>query len=171
MFRNFLKIIDEMKETYNLKGESKMMVKIIRSMDFDGLVDLFERSGLEIHKGDPVPAGLITCFELIDTKTGARLGASGICFEDGEYVLRCVAVEEGVRGGGYGRMLVEAVLEEARNHKAVRIWLTAKVPDFYKKFGFQIVPREEAPIQTSCTSCSQYHNGCESEVMVHYFLK
>lgn len=70
---------------------------------------------------------------------------------------------------GYGRKLVEAVTAEAVRLGAKRIWLTAKVPEFYKKFQFQVAPREEAPFVSKCGECPQYHNGCESEVMVYYF--
>ena len=137
-----------------------------KTMDYESMVDLFVRSGLEISPDDPRPEGLVTCFELVDTDAGRRIGASGLCCSDGEYVLRCVAVEEGLRGNGYGRKLVSAVMEEAGRLGAKRIWLTAKVPEFYKKFRFEVVPREEAPFVTKCGECPQYHNGCESEVMV-----
>ena len=66
-----------------------------RTMEYEALVDLFVRAGLEISPEDPRPEGLITCFELHDEKDGRRIGASGLCLSRGEYVLRCVAVEEG----------------------------------------------------------------------------
>ncbi|MDE6938031.1 MAG: GNAT family N-acetyltransferase [Lachnospiraceae bacterium] len=137
-----------------------------RTMEYEALVDLFVRAGLEISPEDPRPEGLITCFELLDEKDGRRIGASGLCLSRGEYVLRCVAVEEGFRGMGYGTRLVRAVMDEAEQLGAERLWLTAKVPKFYEKFGFQVTPREEAPFVTKCVECPQYHNGCESEVMV-----
>lgn len=139
---------------------------IRRTMDYAGMVDLFVRSGLEIRKEDPAPEGLVTCFELVDDKSGERCGAGGLVFDKGEYVLRCVAVEEACRGRNYGRMLVQAILDEAVQCGASRIWLTAKVPEFYKKFGFKVVPKEDAPFEVKCGSCPQYHNGCDSEVMV-----
>lgn len=142
---------------------------IKKTMDYDGMVDLFVRSGLEISPDEPAPKGLLTCFELTDEVTKERLGAGGLVRENGEYILRCVAVEEAHRGKNFGKRLVEAILEEAVNHGAKRIWLTAKVPDFYKKFGFIVVPGEEAPFKVKCGSCPQYHNGCESEVMVLAF--
>lgn len=102
---------------------------------------------------------------------GERYGAAGLCFDAEEYILRCVAVEEAQRGRGYGIRLVDAVMKKAEEMGAVRIWLTAKVPEFYKKFGFQIVKREDAPFQAKCIECPQYHNGCDSEVMVYDYLE
>ncbi len=78
-------------------------------MDYESMVDLFVRSGLEISPEDPRPDGLITCFELVDVQENRRIGASGLCCDADEYILRCVAVEEEFRGMGYGRKLVEAV--------------------------------------------------------------
>ena len=40
-----------------------------RTMDYYKLVPLFIKSGLEIHEEDPVPEGLVTCFELVDEET------------------------------------------------------------------------------------------------------
>ena len=147
-----------------------MAEKIIYTMDYDSLVDLFVKSGLEIYPDDPAPEGLLTCFKMIDEETGERLGAAGIVLnQKNEYILRCVAVEEVHRGKGYGIRLVEKVLEEGKLRGAKRIWLTGKVPEFYKKFGFEVVARSEAPFKTKCGECPQYHNGCESEVMVYYY--
>lgn len=137
-----------------------------KTMDYEALVDLFVRAGLEISPKDPRPEGFLTCFELLDEKSGRRIGASGLCCDHREYILRCVAVEEEFRGKGYGTRLVRAVMDEAGRRGAKRLWLTAKVPEFYERFGFGVVSREEAPFVTKCIECSQYHNGCESEVMV-----
>ena len=147
-----------------------MAEKIIYTMDYESLKDLFIKSGLEIHWEDPAPEGLLTCFKMIDEETGERLGAAGIVLnEKNEYILRCVAVEEKHRGKGYGIQLVNKVLEEGRMRGATRIWLTGKVPEFYKKFGFAVAKRSDAPFKTKCGECPQYHNGCESEVMVYYY--
>lgn len=146
-----------------------MSVKMLYTMDYYSLVDLFVRAGLEISPKDPAPEGLLTCFELIDEESGRRVGAAGLVHDKGEFILRCVAVEEDCRGKGYGKDLVEAVMNEAKKRSAGRIWLTAKVPGFYKKFGFEVVPMEQAPFETKCLTCAQYHNGCDSEVMVYEY--
>ena len=48
-----------------------------KTMDYESMVDLFVRSGLEISPEDPRPEGLITCFELVDVQENKRIGASG----------------------------------------------------------------------------------------------
>lgn len=150
----------------NNGGWGMMSEIIVYTKNYKSLVDLFVRAGLEIDPNDPEPEGLVTCMKLVDAETGNKYGAGGLCY-NGEYILRCIAVEEEYRGKGYGKRLVEAVMEEAKKRGAARIWLTAKVPEFYKKFGFRVVPRESAPFITKCGECPQYHNGCDSEVMVY----
>lgn len=136
-----------------------------RTMDYYKLVPLFIKSGLEIHENDPVPKGLVTCFELVDEETGEQIGASGLVHYKGLFIVRCVAVEERYRGNGYGRQLVEAVLDEAKSMNAEEAWLTGKIPRFYEKFGFEVVDRSIAPRISNCQECKQFHNGCESEIM------
>ncbi len=138
---------------------------IRRTMDYKKLVPLFIRSGLEIHEEDPTPTGLVTCFEMIDEATGEVVGASGLVYENDLFIVRCIAVEEKHRGNGYGRAMVEVVLEEMKKRQAKEAWLTGKIPRFYEKFGFEIVERERAPRISNCQACPQFHNGCESEIM------
>ncbi len=91
-----------------------MNVKMNRTMDYFKLVPLFIKSGLEIHEEDPVPEGLVTCFELINEENGELVGASGLVHHNDIFIVRCIAVDEKYRGNGFGRVLVEAVLEEAK---------------------------------------------------------
>ena len=143
-----------------------MPEKVIkRTMDYRKLVPLFIKSGLEIHEDDPVPTGLVTCFEMVDRENGELIGASGVVHDNGLYIVRCIAVDEKHRGNGYGRMLVEIVLEELKRLQAKEAWLTGKIPKFYEKFGFEVVDRSVAPRISNCQECPQFHNGCESEIM------
>ena len=89
-----------------------------RTMDYYKLVPLFIKSGLEIHADDPVPEGLVTCFELVDEESEELIGASGLVNHRGRFIVRCIAVEEKYRGNGYGRQLVEVVLKEAKELQA-----------------------------------------------------
>lgn len=138
---------------------------IKRTMDYRKLVPLFIKSGLEIHEEDPTPEGIVTCFEMVDKETGELIGASGLVHDNGLYIVRCIAVDEKHRGNGYGRLLVEIVLEELEQLQAKEAWLTAKIPKFYEKFGFEVVERSVAPRISNCQECPQFHNGCESEIM------
>ncbi len=136
-----------------------------KTMDYKKLVSLFVTAGLEIHPEDPAPSGLVCCFELLDKDTGELIGASGLVHENELFIIRCVAVQERYRGNHYGKYLVQMALEEAKSMHAKEAWLTAKIPEFYKKLGFEIVARNDAPHISDCQNCPQFQTTCHSEIM------
>lgn len=139
--------------------------RIIKSMNFKEMLPMFIEAGLEFRPDDPAPEGMLSCFEMIDRKSKRRIGGASLAQMYGEFIIRSVAIEKEYQGRGLGRKLVEYVIEEAKQWDAGRIMLTAKVPGFYKKLGFSVIPREEAPPISDCSSCSRFHNGCDSEIM------
>ncbi|MBE6031212.1 MAG: GNAT family N-acetyltransferase [Clostridiales bacterium] len=136
-----------------------------RTMDFKKMIPLLMKSGLEVHEDDEAGEGLVTLFELVDPETEELVGTSGVEISNGSYMLRYIAVDEKYRGKQYGRLVVEAALDEARACGAKEIWLTGKIPEFYKKWGFELMDPADAPIVSDCQSCPQFHNGCESALM------
>lgn len=150
-----------------LKLEADGGFEIIHTMNFKEMVPLFIRAGLEVKPDEPVPENLITCFEVIRKKDYIRVGGAALVKKEGEYILRCVAIEKEYQGQGLGSMVVLAAVDEAKMYGAKRLLLNAKVPGFYKKLGFQIIPREASPIEFSdCQTCPRFHNGCDSEIMI-----
>ncbi|MCI8561534.1 MAG: GNAT family N-acetyltransferase [Dorea sp.] len=147
-----------------MKGE----VWIKKSMDFKDMLPMFIEAGLEFKPDDPDPEGLLVCFEMIDEESRKRIGGGALAKVYGEFLIRSVAVEKEYRGRGLGKKLVEYIIEEAREWDAKSLLLTAKVPGFYKKLGFSVVQRKDAPPISDCTSCPQFHNGCDSEIMRLY---
>ena len=150
-----------------LKLEADGGFEIIHTMNFKEMVPLFIRAGLEVKPDEPVPENLITRFEVIQKKDHIRVGGAALVKKEGEYILRCVAIEKEYQGQGLGSMVVLAAVDEAKMYGAKRLLLNAKVPGFYKKLGFQIIPREASPIEFSdCQTCPRFHNGCDSEIMI-----
>ncbi len=141
------------------------LVEIKKSMNFKDMLPMFIEAGLEFKPDDPDPEGLLVCFELIDKKSGKRIGGGSLAKAYGEFLIRSVAVEKAYQGKGLGRKLVEYMIEEAKAWDAKQLLLTAKVPGFYEKLGFAVIPREDAPPISDCASCPQFHNGCDSEIM------
>ena len=50
--------------------------------------------------------------------------------------LRSLAVRDGVRGEGYGKMLVEAAVNEAKSRNIRQILVVTSTRDFFEKVGF-----------------------------------
>lgn len=142
-----------------------MNYKIVESMNFTDMLPMFIEAGLEFKRNSPPPEGLVSCFEMYSLESNSRIGGASLAYVFDEYVVRTVAVEKKYQGQGLGRKLVEHVIDKVKSCGGKRVYLNAKVPGFYKKLGFEIVRREEAPPISDCSNCPRFHNGCDSEIM------
>jgi amino-acid N-acetyltransferase len=72
--------------------------------------------------------------------------------------IRSVAVMPAHRGRGIASRLVEACLDEARTLGLSEIFLLTLVPEFFKRFGFKTVSREDLlPIVwADCVNCVKF---------------
>ena len=140
--------------------------KIVHSMNYEEMIPMFIEAGLEMEPNEKRPLGLLECYELIDNNTGRRIGGASLVYMCDEYVIKTVAIEKAYQGKGLGTDLVKTIMQDAKKRGATRIYLNAKVPEFYKTLGFTIVSHDEAPDISTCHLCHRYHNGCESEIMM-----
>jgi amino-acid N-acetyltransferase len=85
------------------------------------------------------------------------VGALHICWA-GLGEIRSVAVALEHRGRGIGSRLVTTCLAEARVLGLSEIFLLTLVPDFFRRFGFKVVSREELlPIVwADCVNCVKF---------------
>jgi len=85
------------------------------------------------------------------------VGALHICWA-GLGEIRSVAVAPEHRGRGLGSRLVTTCLAEARVLGLSEIFLLTLIPDFFRRFGFQVVSREELlPIVwADCVNCVKF---------------
>jgi amino-acid N-acetyltransferase len=84
---------------------------------------------------------------------------------EGRYICDGIATDESVRGQGVGKLLLFAMIDEARVLGADALYLVARAPGFFNKNGFEMIQREDAPTFFECFSCSQYKKTCHPEVM------
>ncbi len=94
------------------------------------------------------------------------VGALHICWA-GLGEIRSVAVALEHRGRGIGSRLVTTCLAEARVLGLSEIFLLTLVPDFFRRFGFKVVSREELlPIVwADCVNCVKFPD-CDEIPMV-----
>ena len=73
--------------------------------------------------------------------------------------LRSIAVHSERQGAGAGRLLIEALLDEAEHHHVQCVCLFTRIPDFFSHFGFSIAKRENLPdkIYKDCINCPKLH--------------
>ncbi|MFQ6132892.1 MAG: N-acetyltransferase [Armatimonadota bacterium] len=72
--------------------------------------------------------------------------------------VKSLAIAPGHKGKGYGRRLVEACLEEARQLGVEKVFVLTLVPPFFERLGFKPVDKEELPrkIWGECVNCPHF---------------
>ena len=104
-----------------------------------------------------------------------------VCREDGEVVgcaalkvswqglgeVRSLAVRDEAQGRGIGRGLVEACLDEARRMGMERVFVLTYVPEFFRKFGFVLYPKESLPhkVWADCLDCPRFPD-CDEVALI-----
>lgn len=137
---------------------------IVQSMDYEKMIPMYVDAGLEIDPHKVMLDALLMCLELISSES-KLVGGATVIYTEHEYVLKAIAIEKEYQRKNLGTLLVMEVIKSVRAMGARRLMLNAKVPEFYSKLGFEIVPRDIAPNISDCLKCHRYHNGCESEIM------
>jgi amino-acid N-acetyltransferase len=100
----------------------------------------------------------------------AACGALEIFTEDlGE--VRSLVVDDAFKGKGFGRAMVERILDEARILGLRRIMALTYVPDFFHKLDFRTVSKDTLPekVWGICVKCYKF-NSCD-EIAVLKELK
>ena len=97
----------------------------------------------------------------------AACGALEIFTEDlGE--VRSLVVDDGWKGKGLGRKLVEQITHEARAIGLKRLMALTYVPEFFHKLGFQTVAKDTLPekVWSVCVKCYKFNHCDEIAVLL-----
>lgn len=114
--------------------------------------------GLPVHNLGAAP---ISFFEA-QTSTGATVGWGGLEQYGNQAILRSVVVNSVLRGLGTGRIMVDALIDEARQQGLSQLWLlTQSAEGFFAKLGFETVPRDRAPF--AILSSEEFSNLVDAE--------
>jgi amino-acid N-acetyltransferase len=73
--------------------------------------------------------------------------------------VRSITTDPAAQGKGAGIKVVKALLEEAKQQQVGCVCLFTRIPDFFAKMGFVIVPREDLPdkMYKDCMRCPRLH--------------
>lgn len=145
-------------------NQEKESVEILETGDYLELAPLFKASGLEVHLEGDAPKGFITCWKAVD-HDGKPAGGVTIEYKGGEYVIGDIAVREELRDKDIGTLLVNLAMERIKALGGSRIYLVAKAPKFFEKFGFTYLKPEEAPDIFNCKNCDMLGVSCYPEFM------
>lgn len=133
--------------------------------DYEKLVPFFIENELEFSEEEPVPTDIVKCWEVVHGKDQHLMAALVLAKREGEFIIDGIAVEKIYRKLKIGKVLLDKAVEETLSQGGGSIYLVARAPEFFRKYGFQTVPREKAPNFFECLTCPQYGKTCYPEVM------
>ncbi|HEY4358974.1 MAG TPA: GNAT family N-acetyltransferase [Acidobacteriaceae bacterium] len=81
--------------------------------------------------------------------------------------VRSIVVKPEFRGLGAGDDLLEALIEEAEEHKVMSVCLFTRIPTFFEHLGFRVADRTAMPdkIYKDCQTCPRLY-ACDEVAMV-----
>ena len=132
-------------------------IQITETKDYLELSKLFSEAGLE--NCDRVPDGFLTAWKAV-SPSGDLIGAVSLVCRDGFYIINDIAVEKPLQHCGIGRRLLEKALVCLQDLGTKSIYLTAKAPDFFARYGFRPLSEAETPDIFHCLTCAQYGSDC-----------
>ena len=146
------------------KPQKEVQIERAGQEDLNALVCLFVKNGLEYDVEDEVETDVIESFKLTDAD-GSLKGGACLALRQGDYIIDGIAVEPECRHRNLGNRLLDGIVGEVKRRGGQRIFLVAKAPGFFRKYGFTTVDHEAAPDFFECRQCDQYKKCCFPEVM------
>jgi len=93
------------------------------------------------------------------------IGCSGLEIHGKAGLLRSVAIAHEWRGRGIGEALVRCVLAEAaRLGLDSVVLLTTTAPDWFPRFGFNVIAREAVPVEL--LDSAEFRGACPSSAVI-----
>ena len=131
------------------------------------LINSYARNGIMLPRTEFEMAENIRDF-MVACEDGRIVGCGALHFytpQSGE--IRSLAVEPAAKTRGIGRMLVEALEIEAREHDLSSIFAFTYVDGFFRKLGFSEVDRGELPLKAwkDCLRCPKFQ-ACDEIAML-----
>ena len=89
---------------------------------------------------------------------------------DNVFTLGDIAVREDLQHMGYGKILLNIVVEEAKKLNISTLWACAKEPEFYLHNGWKKICWDDAPkIAIYCDECPKRGGECHPEIRKYTF--
>jgi amino-acid N-acetyltransferase len=109
--------------------------------------------------------GCVEDFVIAENETGSLIGVAGVEVYGENALLRSVAVDKQSRARGYGRILVNTILGNARDKGVKTIYLlTQDADNYFQRLGFQIVDRKD--VDDAVKSSLEFTEACPESTTV-----
>ena len=148
----------------------------IRKAELRDVAALFKLINRYVAQQVLLPRPLTNLYEdvwefTVAEEDGELLGCGALKFYSQELAeIRSLCVDTALKSKGVGRMLTEALMDEAERCGLKTVFALTVVPAFFEKLGFQRAPREKFPFKVfqDCLGCPKY--SCCDEVAVSFEL-
>ncbi len=127
--------------------------------DYDKLVEFMTPMGLEFGNDEAMGTQMVKCWEVIQ-EPDFLVGAVMLATRKGEYYINGIGVDLPMRRTGIGSIMMKKAISEVKAREGKRIYLCAKVPEFFESLGFERIPWDEASDLFGCGSCDQRDVSC-----------
>lgn len=132
--------------------------------EYQRLVKFFVDNQLEFDGDEEVDTDIIKCYKVIHGDDHL-VGAVVLAKREGRFIIDGIAVEDVYRKMKVGEIMLKKIIGEVKKLGGDSLYLVARAPGFFKKYGFVTVGPENAPNFFECKYCPQYMVNCFPEVL------
>lgn len=151
------------------------MLKVRKAVVGDGeiiskIIEPYAKRAIMLKRPVSEVYNALRDFVVCEDENGKVLGVSAIHIYDNELSeVRSFAVDENHLKEGVGTKLLEANISEARELGLKKVFVLTYESDYFKKFGFKEVVKEELPqkVWRDCISCTKFPH-CDETALVLY---
>lgn len=150
-----------------------MHIRAAKATDIPDILNLIEE---HVQRGDLLPRSPQSVRETLDNWFIGKDKENEIvaCVSLHRYTpalaeVRSLAVSDTVKGQGFGRTIVKALIAEATRRNIPTLFALTRVVPFFQKLGFQTTNKERFPekVWRDCQACPVYDNCDETAVFMH----
>lgn len=142
----------------------KLRLMMKETDEYERLVKFFVENQLEFDGDEEVDTDIIKCYK-VTHGDDYLVGAVVLAKREGQYIIDGIAVEKIYRKMKVGQILLKKVIEKVKELGGDSLYLVARAPEFFKKYGFVAVDPADAPNFFECKQCPQYQVDCHPEVL------
>lgn len=120
--------------------------------------------GIDIQKDDP--PGIVKMWRMEEKISGDLVGTIILQIRNGTPCLGGLAIDPKYRNDGCGSVLQKLLFDEAKKLGFNELWVCAKFPEYYEKFGWIPEDWDSSPqIAIWCPKCDKYEKTCHPKKM------
>ncbi|MCM3784505.1 N-acetyltransferase [Neobacillus mesonae] len=149
------------------------MAAVCRKASHEDVDTLFEMIKGYAERGIMLPRSRDVLHRQIDLfvvaeVNGQVVGCGSLCKLGKDLVeIRSLGISEGHKGQGIGSLLLDKLVEEAKEQQIPKVMALTYEVSFFEKNGFSVVNKEIFPekVWTDCVNCSKQHACDEIAVL------